>query len=156
MPFCEDKYMPDLPANVSIQELINEAVSKMTSATSDDSRQDPRPWDCAFMEFLTANAWPNPFNLIVGENYIGEVQKHAYYYSSVLGRKCWYICLGSTPMLNLLSMLNLASGVPRRNLLDLKIPPPYFAALNEGWRNSTIPIAGILSRRPRTWPPLSP
>jgi hypothetical protein len=123
--------MPDLPPNVSMRDLLDQTVSKMATAISDDALQDPRPWDCAFMSFLTANARPNQFMLVLGENYLDEVQKYAYYYATKLRKKCWLLSCESTPMLNVLSMLALASGIGRRDLLSLTIPAPCFAALND-------------------------
>ena len=115
-----------------MRELLEQAVSQMTSTTSYDSRLKVEPWDYSIMEPLTQTGQPNSFLLIVGEDYLNEVQRHACYYAAKQRKRCWYLCLESTPMLNMLSMLNLASGVPRRNLLDLKVPPPYFGALNDG------------------------
>jgi len=122
----------NLPLNVSIRELLDRAVSQMTSTASYDRRQVPHPWPFTFMDLLTSSDHPHPFMLIVGENHIDEVHKYAYYYSSLLRKRCWYLCLESTPMASMLSMLSLASGVPRHDLLDLKVAPPHFAALNEG------------------------
>jgi hypothetical protein len=84
------------------------------------------------MDFLTSKARPNHLLLVVGENYLDEVQRYAYYYVTKLKKKCWYLCLDSTPLLNVLSMLKLASGIPLENLVSLKIPPPHFGAFNDG------------------------
>ena len=84
------------------------------------------------MGFLTSNARPNQFMLVVGENSADEIQKYCYYYATKLRKKCWYLCIESTPMFNVLSMLSLASGVPRQDILSLKVAPPHFGALNDG------------------------
>ena len=75
------------------------------------------------MDFLTSKARPNQLLLVVGENYLDEVQRYAYYYAAKLKKRCWYISLDSTPLLNVLSMLSFASGIPREDLLDLKVSP---------------------------------
>jgi replicative DNA helicase len=117
--------------NVSMRELVEQAVSQMTSCPSYSERPKAKPWDFAFMDFLTSNARPNQLMLVVGESYLDEVQKYAYYYATKLKKKCWYIS-ESTPMPHVLSMLSLASGIPREDLLDLKVAPPDFGTLNDG------------------------
>ena len=84
------------------------------------------------MDFLASKARPNQLLLVVGENYLDEVQRYAYYYATKLKKRCWYLCLESTPLLSVLSMLSLTSGIPREDLLDLKVAPPDFGALNDG------------------------
>ena len=76
----EDRRVSSLPPNVSMRELLEQAVSQMTSTTSYDSRLKVEPWDYSIMEPLTQTNQPNPFLLIVGEEYLDEVQRHAYYY----------------------------------------------------------------------------
>jgi hypothetical protein len=124
--------MRAVPLNVSIRELLERAVSEMTSAASCKRRPELESFDSAFMELLTQSDQANPFLLVVGENYLNEVQQHAYYYSCVLGKRCWYLSIESSPMNSLLSMLALSSGIPIEVLLSSRIPPPYFAALNDG------------------------
>jgi len=86
------------------------------------------------MEFVTAADTPNPSMLIVGEDYHDQVRRHAYYFTAKLGMKCAYICLESEPMLNVRSMLSLATGIPEKVLSSGKIPPRYFPELNDGAR----------------------
>ncbi len=115
-----------------MRELVDQAVSQMTSNPSYDVRPTAKPWDCAFMDFLTSNARQNQLMLVVGENHLDEVQRYAYYYATKSKKRCWYLCLQSTPILNVLSMLSLASGIQREDLLDLKVAPSDFGALNDG------------------------
>ena len=124
--------MRAVPPNVSIRELLKEAFSKMTTAASYGGQQEVEPFDSAFMNLLTQSDQPNPFLLVVGENYLDEIQQHAYYYSAKLGKRCWYLCLESTPMTCVLSTLSLSSGIPIEVLQSSRIPPPYFPAFNEG------------------------
>ena len=124
--------MYKLPPNVTMRELLTQAVSRMTSATSYDPLDKVERWDGAFMEFMTSSGYINPFMLIVGESYLDEIQKYAYYYATKLKKKCWYLCLETEPMPNVLSMLNLASGIPLEDLLSFKVAPPTFGALNDG------------------------
>ena len=109
----KDTFMRAVKPNVSIRELLEKAVSNMTTAALYEKRQNPKPWDHVLMPFLTQSDQANPFMLVIGENYLDEVQKHAYYYSTILGKKCWYLCNESAPMACMLSMLSLSSGIPK-------------------------------------------
>jgi len=86
------------------------------------------------MEFVTAADRPNPSMLIVGEDYPNQVLRHAYYFTAKLGKRCAYICLESEPLLNVRSMLSLATGIPEKVLSGGRIPPRYFPELNDGAR----------------------
>src|SRR5208283_5109652 len=52
--------------------------------------------------------------------------------STKLRKRCWCLCLESTPMVNTVSMLSLASGIPRQDLVSMKVAPLNFGALNNG------------------------
>jgi hypothetical protein len=90
------------------------------------------PWDCALMEFMTSAYRSNPSMLIVGEDYLDQVLRHAYYFTAKLGMKCAYLCLESDPVRNVRSMLSLATGISHKVLASDKVPRCYFPDLNDG------------------------
>ena len=115
---------------LSARELLNQIVDSLE--VKHDGNQLEQPCDCEYMSLLTEAADPCPFHLVNGGDYLSWVNKYGYYFSACRLMQTAFICLESKPLTNLLSMVSLATGIPKTDLFSLHVCRSDFGALNRG------------------------
>ena len=120
--------MASLPPLVTARELLAQVADSL-KLKPEDGRLE-RPGDCEFMSLLAEATNPYPLHLVNGGNHLEWVRKYAFYYSMGLGKKTAFVCLESRPLSSILSLISLASGIPKTDLHSLQVCRSHFEALN--------------------------
>jgi hypothetical protein len=126
-----------LPPIITARELLDQVVDSL-KVKPEESRLE-EPCDCEYMRLLTDATNPYPLHLVNGGDYLNWVSQYAYYYSVGLGMKTAIVCVESKPLTHLLSLIALATGIPKTDLQTLSVCREHFGSLNHGLEQLWVP-----------------